>query len=308
MRNRWSRAARSLLAGLLALGVAGCRDLLPDSATATTSTSVAGAPTLIPEPPTNRVAPLTVVFCGDTSADYPRQLFANTTSALADWTDALDRPGTPGATIFINSFERDGNLLVIQVPSVPSAPPPPVLEPTPGRQSGGNPFDRPESKQQTATALEQIAATTVAGNAQAIRSYEATLTTVRTTQTQVLAEIRKQTMLLRKMDPPVASDPTDLRGCLTLAAERLRGTSGRKLLFLSTSLDSSGLEDKASAGQLTGVEVYVLNLICAGGQGCSRERTAWSAAFSSRGVLCMRLYDPAEKAALENPFVRPCGG
>lgn len=251
--------------------------------------------------------PVTVVVCDDTSAAYPRHLFDNTKSAIADWAEETVTPGSPGAILYVNSFVPSGNLMVINIPSVPPEPSPPNLEPTPGPAdtSNSNPFDA-GAKQRAANARQAALDLVARTNAEAERAYEQALANFHAQYAQILARTRQQTSTLRTMEPPVSSRQTNLSECLTLASTRLVTAPGPKILILSTGLDNTDVNiDNTRTTRLNNVGVYILNIVCRDAQDCVQKKAAWTADLSSCGVSFVQFYDPAEKATLANPFKQP---
>ena len=236
----------------------------------------------------------TVVYCGDTTASYDRQLLWQADAKMADLLDAAIQPNADQLTAYItwldgSPFASNATPLVIQIPALPAQPAPPQLIPTPA--PSGDPY---------ADANKRIVVERE--NAAAQRAYQQALAHQYAQLDQVRRDVYQQTEPLRHLRPPIA-DSTSVYGCLALASERFAQVSGDKYLVIASDLQNTTLRDYVAPHTLAfqGVKIRVVFLQCVSAPECRATTAYWRGVFEAAGAQDhdLAFYDPSTSRTLD---------
>ena len=236
----------------------------------------------------------TVVYCGDTTASYDRQLLWQADAKMADLLDAAIQPNADQLTAYItwldgSPFAPNATPLVIQIPALPAQPALPQLVPTPA--PSGDPY---------ADANKRIVVERE--NAATQRAYQQALVHQDAQLDQVQHDVHQQTEPLRKLRPPIAYS-TSVYGCLALASERFAQVSGDKYLVIASDLQNTTLRDYVAPRTLAfqGVKIRVVFLQCTSAPECRATTAYWRGVFEAAGVQNRDLafYDPSTSRTLD---------
>jgi hypothetical protein len=216
---------------------------------------------------------IAVVLLLDTPPLYPAAYFHEAANSVADKIDSLVTDNQGGVNVFVSYITHDSypsNVLAFSIPAVPAyalAPVEPVY--------GNDPYKNATMKQAYQNALA---------------SYSQTITQEQNNLAVVVAQVRKETDLLRHLSPPTDNSGADVFGGLYTASQDLAHVTGLKYVVIASALVNNSTLQETNSLNLYGAVVRVIWRTCSVAATCEHDNTYWQQTMLHFGASSVNFY------------------
>lgn len=277
---------------LCVIGLAGCA-----GGPTQTGPGVNGTPATTC-PPTSASTPavrphVNVQFLRDITGSYPTELGQAAVAQTAHAIEAWVGPGNGGLTFSLTyidarPFAQESNPFSMVIPATASAPPAPVLQPTP-TPSANDPYTNAQAKMKAQQA-----------NDHALACYHDQLNQEQAALGTLRAQVHTQLQRLVALQPTQDNRGTSIWAAIELAAQRLSSASGEKWLLVAT--DGQDNIDDTSAARLDGVHIVFLDFYSPDARTWQAVSSYWRSHLLSIGAASVDFYDGQASATLPPLF------